>query len=256
MMEDLNDYQPSSKDGKVLVPAVLSIFHTFQAKMDDMFKELRSEFLKACSERDKKIEKMDGEIVLLKKKVGILEAKIDDSDAYERKDTAIISGKAVPPVQRDENCLDLVCQLVKDKLNYVVAPTDISVAHRLGEKKSAQGIDRRDLIVKFCRRNTKSDLVTTSRRMKAPDFFINESLTPLRQTISFVLRKAKREFPRIISGTSTIEGKNYVWIHPPNPNAPNARALRQLISTHDRLEEFCNRTLEKPLTHFLETWSH
>ena len=252
-MEELNDYQPKSQDGRVLVPAVLSIFHSFQTKMEDMFKELQSEFMKACSERDRKIERMDGEIVQLRKKVSILEAKVDDSDAYERKDTAIISGKAVPPVQNDENCSELVCKLVKDKLNYVITPTDISVAHRLGEKKSSQGVDRRDLIVKLCRRNIKSDLVTTSRRMKAPDFFINESLTPLRQTISFVLRKAKREFPRIISGTSTIEGKIYVWLHPPNPNA---RPIRQQVSTHDRLEEFCSKTLQKPLSYFIENWSH
>ena len=255
-MDGLNDYQPKSQDGKVLVPAVLSIFQSFQTKMDEMFKELRDEFMKACSERDKKIERMDGEIVQLKKKVSILEAKVDDSEAYERKDTAIISGKAVPPVQRDENCIDLVCKLAKDKLNYVIAPTDISVAHRLGEKKTSQGIDRRDLIVKFCRRNMKSDLVSASRRMKAPDFYINESLTPLRQTISFVLRKAKREFPQLISGTATIEGKIYVWLHPPNPNAPNARPVRQQVSTHDRLEDFCTRTLQKPLSHFIENWSH
>ena len=127
----------------------------------------------------------------------------------------IISGKTVPPVNKDEDCKSLARELIRKNLNYVVSPTDISTVHRLGEKKASQGPDRRDIIVKFCRRDSKSDLVAASRRAKAKDFFINESLTPLRQTIAFILRKAKKEFPEKISGSSTLDGKNYVWIPPP-----------------------------------------
>ena len=252
----LSDYQPKSADGKVILPAVISLFNDMQSRMTKMFEDLRSEFLKVCTERDQKIQKMDAEIVGLKKKVSALEAKIDDADAYERSDTAIISGNSLPVVIPDERGPELVCSLLKDKLNLVIAPTDISVAHRLGEKKASQGPDRRPLIVKFCRRNTKNDVVVAARKGKSPNFFINESLTPLRQSIAFVLRKARREFPTIISGASTIDGKNYVWLHPPSPANVNAKCTRHLIATHDRLVDLCEKTLGKPLNHFISNWSH
>ena len=258
-MESLNalsDYQPKSVDGKVIVPAILSIFESFQFKFETMFSDMRVEFLNVCAERDVKIDKMNTEIFQLKKKVDVLEQRIEQNDSYERRDSVIISGKAVPPVQRDENCLDLTCQLVKEKLNVIISPSDISIAHRLGEKKATQGPDQRDIIIKFCRRNTKLDLVTASRKKKSPNFFINESLTPQGQTIAYILRKAKREFPNIVSGSTSLDGRNFVWVMPPNPTAQGAKSVRIAITTHDRLVEFCTKTLGKPLSHFVSNWTH
>ena len=45
-----------------------------------------------------------------------LEIKIDDNDAYERRDTVIISGTAVPAVANNENPLELMLSLVRHKL--------------------------------------------------------------------------------------------------------------------------------------------
>ena len=252
----LNDYQPKSVDGKFLVPELLSVFQSFQYKFETMFNELRSELLVVSKEQREKIEGLEAENIVLHKKIEKLEDKIDCNDAYERRDTIIISGKSVPPVGRDENCALLTCNLIKEKLNYVISPNDISVVHRLGDKKISQGLDRRDIIVKFCRRNSKLDVVTASRRMKADNFFINESLTPVRQTIAFVLRKAKRQFPMIISGSTTLDGKNYVWLKPPNPSNPDAKPVRHAVYTYDRLVQFCNKSLGKPLSHFLDSWTH
>ena len=255
-ISSLSDYNPKSQDGKVIMPAMLSVFSSLQDKMEKIFQDIRDEFIRMCSERDRKIEKMDGEIVSLKKKVEVLESKIDDNDAYERRDTAVVSGKALPAARKDENCSTIVRDLVKEKLNIEISLSDISVAHRLGEKKQSQAPDHRDIIVKFLRRDLKKDLVMASRRVKAVNFFINDSLTPLRQTIAYVLRKAKRKFSNIISGTSILDGKNYVWIHPPSPTAPNAKASRILVSTHDRLADFCTTYLNTPLCHFVEKWTH
>ena len=76
------------------------------------------------------------------KKIEKLEDKIGCNDAYDRRDTIIISGKSVPPpspVGRDENCPLLACDLIKENLNYVISPNDISVVHRLGDKTSGKG---------------------------------------------------------------------------------------------------------------------
>ena len=262
-MDSLSDYQPKSVDGRVIVPAILAIFDEFHTKFDSfrstfetMLSDMQNKFVKVCEERDVKIERMDKQIISMKKQISVLESKIDDNDQHERRDTVIISGKAVPPAKRDENCSEVTCKLVKDQLNVILSPMDISVSHRLGEKKNTQGPDHRDIIVKFCRRNTKMELLAAARTIKSPNLYVNESLTPLRQTIAFVLRKAGREFPDIISGSTTLDGRNYVWVKPANPTAPGAKSLRLTISNHDRLLELCNKTLGKPLTHFLSEWTH
>ena len=50
------------------------------------------------------------------KKIKCLENKINDNDADERKNTVIISGKSIPPVDEDEHCATLTCELIKDHL--------------------------------------------------------------------------------------------------------------------------------------------
>ena len=99
-MESLNalsDYQPKSVDGTVIVPAILSIFEYFKSKFETIFSDMREIFLKVCAERDVKIDKMNTEIFLLKKKVDLLE----QNDLFERRDSVIISGRAVPPCPED-----------------------------------------------------------------------------------------------------------------------------------------------------------
>ena len=236
----LTDLQPVSKFDKALIPALVSVFKDFEGKFSAMFSELKENLVSVLS----------SEVTSLKKKVAILEEKIDDQEAYERRDTIVLSGKSLPPVGPDENTITTACKLFQEKLRIVVDPTEISVAHRLGRKPISQRPDTRKIIIKFCRRNTKVDLLAAARRMKVPEFFLNESLTPTRQSIHFALRKAKRECPEIVSGTNTFDGKVFVWVKPPNPGAPGARNLRTPINSYAQLENFCTRTLNLPATRF------
>ena len=132
----------------------------------------------------------------------------------------------------------------------VVMPTDISIAHRLGPKP-VNGTDRRNIIARFCRRSLKYKVLNKARQAKPENFYISESLTPTRQTITRVVRKAKTEFPAIVSGYNTVDGSIYVWVKPPNPDAPNARNSRTLINTMEKLEEFCQRNFQLSVAHFL-----
>ena len=163
----------------------------------------------------------------------------------------IFSGQDLPPVSTDENCVEVVKKIAQEKLQYILAPTDISVAHRMGPKPTSQRPDKRKIIVKFCRRNTKVDLLTAARCVKPENIFINESLTAQRQTILFALRKAKREFPNVISGTSTTDGRVYVWIKPQDATSSPSRDTRLLVNSLTRLEDFCQRNLGKPMSYFL-----
>ena len=261
----LKDIPVTSKDGKVLVPALVTLFQEFQEKLGTMFQdklgdmmtELREEFSKVCHEKDAQISNLQSEVDILHKKVEKLEDRVDDGDSYEGRDTLIVSGSRIPPSNNQESCPDIVCKLARDILQVVISPNDVSVSHRLSSRNpSKQGEDRSDIIVKFCRRNTKLDLLNACRKMKPENFYVNEFLTPPRQTIAYILRKAKREFPTLISGSTSFDGSVYVYVKPPNPDAPLARDSRMKINTHSRLTDFCRRTLNKPITHFIREWSH
>ena len=124
------------------------------------------------------------------------------------------------------------------------------MAHRLGPKPTS-GIDRRSIIVKFVRRSLKDEILKTARKKKAQDLYINESLTPTRQSITHAIRNARREFPEKVSGYTTIDGSIYVWIKPPNPTAPGARDSRMEVSTLAKLDKFCQKNFSFPSERFM-----
>ena len=244
----LSDLKPTTNDGKSFKPAILAAFQEFQKKFMDMFADLRKEFEELCQEQDQKICALTSEVSQLKKHVSKLEEKIDDQEAYERRDTLILSGNAVPVHSVGENCANVAKEIIQKEFQLVVSSNDISVSHRLGRKPTNQRPDKRNIIIKFCRRDTKSDVLAASRRVKSPNLYANESLTPTRQSISYALRKAKREFPEIINGTSTSDGKVYAFLKSSNPAA---RDTRILINSYESLDKFCVSTLNQPMVRFL-----
>ena len=149
-----------------------------------------------------------------------------------------------------ENCSAIVSGILKDKLNVNISLNDISVSHRLGRASGSQRPDRRSLIVKFCRRDMKTDVLRACKTVKPQGIFANESLTATRRSIHEVLRKAKKDCPKI-SGTTTIDGSVYAWIKPPIPGAAGARDTRVMINTMLKLRSFFEDTLERPLENYL-----
>ena len=174
----LSELKPTSNDGKFLKPAILAAFQDFQTKFMAMFEDLRKEFVGLCQEQDKKIEVLSSEVSQLKKHVSKLEEKLEDQEAYERRDTVVLSGNAVPVHSVGENCANIAKEVIQKEFQLVVSSNDISVSHRLGLKPTNQRPDRRNLIIKFCRRDVKRDVLAASRRMKSSNLYANESLTP------------------------------------------------------------------------------
>ena len=249
----LSDLQPTSKDCKALIPTLKCLFEQMEFNINENFTKFREEILGILTEKDVQISELRSEVNTLKKTVSKLEDQLDDNDAYERRDTLIFSGSSVPQCRDEENVSQLIRDIAKDKLKIIVPSDGISTSHRLGSKPATQRPDKRPIIVKFCQRSTKNDILAASRKLKLPDLFTNESLTPVRQSISYVLRKAKKEFPQIISGTSTRDGRVFVWMKPPNPDA---RPVRRPINNRQQLEEFCDRSLKKNLNYFVDEWTH
>lgn len=238
---DIIDVNDLSEDGRLIVEAI--VVHL------DIMKE---SFSKQLAEKIKEVDGLNLEVNSLKVKVAKLEEKIDDGDAYERRDTIVFSGGAVPQVSDGENCSTTVKNIVKEQLKINLALSDISTAHRIGKKTETQQPDRRNIIVKMCRRDLKNDILHQCREQK-PDLFVNEHLTPSRNTIFYVLRKMKKDFPNKIAGCNTIDGKVFAWIKSKNKDERNTRVL---VNTHLKLEDISRKVLGKELTTFIETWPH
>ena len=233
-----------SEDGKIILAAMREEWSKQKIKFSDMI-----------DVKNAAIELLQSEVTSLKGRVAKLEDKIDDSDAYERRDTVLFSGEGLPAGSPTENLPAIICGLVKEKLKFSIAPGDISTAHRLGKKPLTQQPDRRKIVVKFCRRDVKKDILFASRQLK-PNFYVNESLTPVRNTIMFTLRKIRREHEDTVRGSSSTDGRVFVWVPPPVGAPPAARNAKLPINSLAQLEEFTKKFLDKTVDAFINPWPH
>ena len=213
---------------------------------------MKEDFQSKIEERDTKISELSTEVKTLKEKVNKMERLTDDADAYERRDTIIISGDKIPPASLGENSSHLVQKLVKDELKITLPADGISTAHRLGRKPTNQTVDKRSFIVKLVRRDLKHEIISASKKLpKASKLFVSESLTPPRRTLFYALRKMRQA--KMIKGCNTYEGRVYAYTA---PRRPSDRDQRHLINSYEALQEFCRVHVRQPLETFLETWEH
>ena len=181
-----------------------------------------------------------------------MEERIEDNESYERRDCLVFSGAKIPPHANDENCISIIQELARNNLKISIPENEISVAHNVGTRNPTQSGNKRSIIAKFCRRNTKMDVLSSARKMKIENLFVNESLTPQQRTIGYVLRRARRDRPDRISGSTTVDGKHYVWIKPVNSSAPASKNNKLLIGTIEKLRRFTLEYLEKPLSAYID----
>ena len=218
-----------------LIPALIAIFGTFkdqlvadlQEKLDSTVNIIKNDCLSICKAKDLKINELEKSNYHLRKHVTNLEDKIDATEAYERKDTVIISG-AVPGLAANEDTNKVVIDLVRNKLpGFGIEPRDISVSHRLQNKKpNPQGVTfPPNIYVKLVRRDMKKALILASKKInkenpdqnKADKIYINESLTRRRSTVLQTLLKMKKM--KIIAGATSIEGDVFAYTSQGQPEA-------------------------------------
>ena len=207
---------------------------------------------------DEVILKKDEEISELNKKVRELEnriSKLDDSldsaDAYERRDTLIISGE-VPEVRPDENCKSLVMDLLRNQTRLIVDSCDISVAHRIGKKPINQDKDTRNIIFKLVRRDLKYDILSACRKIR-PKFYINESLTPVRSSIMYTLRKIRKKHPSKLLFCRASEGNVFAFVPRNDDTAEHGGPSRKvLLNTRLALESFIRDEIKESPDSYLD----
>ena len=187
--------------------------------------------------KDDRIDDLEQEVMTLRRRIMQMEDRSDEAEAYSRRDTVVVSGSDFLP-----------------QWNLDLRQCDISVAHRIGSRPPAATPDRRNIIIKLCRRETKRQIFEACRAVKPKNFFVNESLTPTRNSCAYGLRQAKKRFPNIVAGYGSLDGKVYVLIKPPNPNAPNAFNSRMWINTKTNFIDLCTKILKCDHTTIVNKW--
>ena len=221
------------------------------------------------SEKEAENRVLKEEVRILTNRVQTMENKQDTANQYSRQDSIIISPKknssgtflpdTIPNYTNSENTKTLVRQLFKDHLRLELQDNDISVTHRLQPVKkprssSEPSHDRRNIVIRFCRK----DLVgTVFRHCKEqnPPFFVNESLTPVRNSICYALRMLKKKHYQIAK-VRTFKGIPRVFLSATrttrNRTASSTSARDQNLTRIDissvlELEDFVKNKLNTTL---------
>ena len=119
-----------------------------------------------------------------------------------------------------------------------------------------QQVDSRNIIVKLCRRDLKGDILNACRQIKPKDIYINESLTPTRSKIMYILRTAKKKGQARIAGCSSFGGRVFAWVKPAMGEQRDQRTRRVPVNTRTELEAFCRDILQESAADYIENWQH
>ena len=210
---------------------------------------------------DKRLHKTSQEyetkLIRLEKRIETLEDKLDTLENYGRRESLVLSGPIVTndspnrnPRNRDsEDCLSIVSKVCTEQLGVNLPKEMISVAHRLGKLKES-GPDKRSIIFRLVRRDLKYSIFKACR-IKKPQFSINESVSPLRNTIMYVLRKAREEYPRKFGRNFTEEGNVRLMI----PKTDGAKEYdKRTINTKHELDDLLRVKINKTSLDFGARW--
>ena len=219
-----------------------------------MFGEMKEEFKRTVEAKDARIIALENRVTALEQRCDNLQVLSDENECYERRDCLIFDGSVIPSGSNTEKSVDVVCTLVRDQLNLNLSANDISVSHRLGRMRQDDAVDRRKIIAKFCRRDTKRDILQACRRTKPANFYVSESVSPLRSTILYALRKMKKVPNSRVKRVTTQDGSVTAFVSA-SPNAPATAALTKVtLNTRTKLQEFCTSMFNKPLSDFVQNW--
>lgn len=196
---------------------VLSLFHDLKNEFSRVEKSLGGS-LSMChddvkdlklviEEQKKEISKLVSscddlarENVSLKKHIGILEVRLDESEQYSRRNTIEIHGI---PTEPNENVLEVV-KKVGQSLNYPIETNMVDACHRLRNNQNGNRppgiivkmVRRLDAEGLLARRRVKRNLNTSDLGYNLPQsnpVYINESLSPSRRKLFLAARTIKNE---------------------------------------------------------------
>ena len=216
-----------SSDMQLLVTILSKVMQT-------QFETLFSKITEMSDAKSREIVQLQTKVCALERKITDLENTVDDVDQYERRDTVIISGPALPDESTLENTPDVIVTTIKQHLKLNMTHADINIAHRLGKKTQGKS---RPVIVKLQNRNKKHELVQACLAVRPP-LFINESLTHKRRELFSVLRKIRSQHKTLFQQCHTSEGKIIVKLKNSSVRhiITNEQSLTVFLDTHPILK--------------------
>lgn len=133
-------------------------------------------------------ERLTRENIALKKRVSTLEAQMDASEQYSRRNSLRISG--IPETVNEDT--DQVVLHVAETVGVNILPSEIDRSHRLGKPGNRQ---TRDILVKFTTYRARERVMKNRRDLKTSELkgvFVNEDLTKIRSKLLFEARKCAK----------------------------------------------------------------
>lgn len=130
-------------------------------------------------------DRLTRENTALKKRVSALEAAMDGSEQYSRRNSLRISG--IPETVNEDT--DKAVLHVAETMGVSVSPSEIDRSHRLGKPSDRQ---TRDVLVKFTSYRARERLMKNRRNLKTSELrgvYVNEDLTKVRSKLLYEARK-------------------------------------------------------------------
>lgn len=226
---------------------LMSKFDNFQEQVEQNLNLMRAEFIKKIEEKDKEISNLKVEINTVNVKMNEIHERLDDSKAAEKRECLVLSGRGIPQATTGENTANIVKELLKDKLNIQESDTEITSAYRIGKPPQKSAPDNRHIFVKLAKHEMKVKIITACSKER-PNFAANECLIPVRNTIFYVLRRLKKDFPQV-TGCGTRDGKVFVYI----TNEKN-ESVKHIVNTKLKLQQICTTMLETDMNEYVNQW--
>jgi len=143
---------------------------------------------------DKLTKRFEDRISALENKVEKLKGEQDDLDQYQRRWNLVLHGL---PENNDENCAEIVHQLINTKLNVNLPASSLQRSHRLGTKTNG----KRPIIVRFLNYSDRKRVYGEKKKLKGTGIVITENLTPTRLNLYKKVHETK-----IFTASWTMDG--------------------------------------------------
>ena len=161
----------------------------------------------------------------LKQQVKEALKKSNENEQYSRLEAIRIYGI---PENRNENCRDIVCDIIQKKLGLDIQPKDINKIHHL-KRRNRDTNKPRSIILRFFSHGHKRACIENRKKLKHSGIVIVEDLT---HTNHLTLNRAQNN--ECVENTWSTEGKLYVKLKD---------GTRLRIYAYDNINEQIDRAL-------------
>ena len=217
------------------------IYSLLSSKLDKILSKL--------DEKDEAIRELKHENTTLRNDIRLLEERIDSIETHDRRCNLILSGDGLPAAATEEDPAQLVISVLKNKLNYELPRERISSVYRLGTRSSAQGPDRRRILVKLGASEDKSDIVAAFRTVKPMNLYANDDLVASRAKVLHSIRIIRKKCNRVLA-CGSLNGRVYMWLKPPDLKSKSQRIF---VYSMFKLRDICMKEFGTDLDVMLES---